>query len=484
MGWCARSQGVSGHPFARPCPLGAGGWASRVGWCTGSRGVCWGPLSQAPCFSCCLLGPHVGVGGAFSSCVHFPALGGSVRVALVCLWFMAGTLCLGVVLHVALFVVRVSRVDGTWLVPSPAGCSAPPVCGRLRGAHGGWSRTGLLVPAAAPLRRVRWARSVLYPFRAPLWVCPWRVSPASVWGFMRCRVGVFVDLVTLASGFPYRPPYCGVVGWCTWAVLRRRRLLPLLVAGRHARVRCVRGCVRVSWPRWACRPPNPFCSVSPFLWAVWFPALFRCPPPPGLGLPCLLLLAFSFLLFRFSRCGPLVACPRCMPSVVAVPFLRPLLHGLFLFPDPVVLALGRCVVCGRLRSLPRFRPFGSFGPRPPSLVSCCFLGLLPPPPPVCFFCLCWCFFYFYFFVFFILFAFLFFVLFLFLPPPRPAAFSPRPRPRPLVLSGAPWCGAVPGGLLCCAPLCCAFCVVLRRVALCRRRCYQKAMAVMSTHGYR
>ena len=41
-------------------------------------------------------------------------------------------------------------------------------------------------------------------------------------------------------------------------------------------------------------------------------------------------------------------------------------------------------------------------------------------------------------------------------------------------------------VLCCVVLCCVVlcCVVLRCVVLCRRRCYQKAKAGMSTHGYR
>ena len=40
-------------------------------------------------------------------------------------------------------------------------------------------------------------------------------------------------------------------------------------------------------------------------------------------------------------------------------------------------------------------------------------------------------------------------------------------------------------VLCCVVLCCVVlcCVVLCCVVLCRRRCYQKAMAGMSTHGY-
>ena len=39
-------------------------------------------------------------------------------------------------------------------------------------------------------------------------------------------------------------------------------------------------------------------------------------------------------------------------------------------------------------------------------------------------------------------------------------------------------------VLCCVVLCCVVlcCVVLCGAALCRRRCYQKAMAKMSTHG--
>ena len=49
-----------------------------------------------------------------------------------------------------------------------------------------------------------------------------------------------VDLVTHASGVPYRPSFDGLVSRCSGAISCGPRHLPLRVGGRHAQVRAVR----------------------------------------------------------------------------------------------------------------------------------------------------------------------------------------------------------------------------------------------------
>ena len=92
-------------------------------------------------------------------------------------------------------------------------------------------------------RHGRWARSASYPFGAPRWGCPWRVAPASVLGCVRSGGSACVDLVTDASGFPYRPSFDGGLGRCTGAVSCGRRHRPFRVGGHHARVPRVCVCV-------------------------------------------------------------------------------------------------------------------------------------------------------------------------------------------------------------------------------------------------
>ena len=56
----------------------------------------------------------------------------------------------------------------------------------------------------------------------------------------------------------------------------------------------------------------------------------------------------------------------------------------------------------------------------------------------------------------------------------------------VVWCGVVWCGVVWCGVVWCGVVWCGvvWCGVVWCGVVCRRRCYQKAMAGMSTHGYR
>ena len=92
-------------------------------------------------------------------------------------------------------------------------------------------------------RQERWACSASYPFGAPRWGCPWRVPPASVSGLCALRGFACVDLVTDASGFPYRPSFDGGLGRSTGAVSCGRQ--HLLFFGSEDATPGSRACVRV-----------------------------------------------------------------------------------------------------------------------------------------------------------------------------------------------------------------------------------------------
>ena len=118
---------------------------------------------------------------------------------------------------------RLSRRRGAF--PQPGGCRP-----RLYwvAARGTWrpaeNRTHCACRWPLP-RQARWALSASYPFGAPRWGCPWRVPPASVLGCVRCGGLACVDLVTDASGFPYRLSCDGGLGRCTGAVSCGRRFV-------------------------------------------------------------------------------------------------------------------------------------------------------------------------------------------------------------------------------------------------------------------
>ena len=238
------------------------------------------------------------------------------------------------------------------VVPSPTpGAVAPGLTGWLRRARGGRPRTGLIVPAAGP-----WARSASYPFGAPRWGCPWRVPPASVLGCVRCGALVFVDPVTDASGFPYRPSCDGGLGRCTRAVSCGRRNRPYRVGGRHARLPRVCACACPAWPGRAGRPSGRVLVRLTFPLAV-LGSLFACSAPSGLGLPCLWLLLVSFFGFVSPfplpppRCALVVSCFPCFPAPGALG-LGVLLPPPFFFAPPTSCCLWRFLLSGCMGPLP------------------------------------------------------------------------------------------------------------------------------------
>ena len=210
-----------------------------------------------------------------------------------------------------------------------------------------------------------------------------------------------VDLVTDASGFPYRPSSDGGLGRCTGAVSCGRRHLPLQVGGRHTRVRCMCACAGSSWPGRGGRPPG--CVLVRRTFPLAAVAFLFARPPLGWGCPFLLVglpsRAFSFLCLRLHpRCFSLSFgfWPRVSRALALVPPSPPpwffFLFSFFfvvVFPRPSW--VGVCFCCSACPPSPppsvpfflllfsrpscRRRLLGlvlfSFGPRFP----------LPPPPP-------------------------------------------------------------------------------------------------------
>ena len=185
------------------------------------------------------------------------------------------------------------------VVPFPiTGACAPGFTGRLRGARGGRPRTGVFVPAAGPRRG---SGSGLAPV-VPVWGPAMGLSlagPSGVGlGLRALRWLACVDLVTDASGFPYRPSFDRGLGWCTRAVSCGRRHRPFRVGGRQARVPRVCACACSAWPAWAGRPPRRVLVRLTFSVAAL--SFFFVRPPSRLGRPV------SCGVFFF------VCCSRCV----------------------------------------------------------------------------------------------------------------------------------------------------------------------------
>ena len=373
-------------------------------WC-GASGVGRSPGPDHPLFRACGRGPlPAGPGGGVRawgpSCLCFlvPCRGSScaVRASRVCgtrwpLWLGTCPCAVVVAGDVPLWraswprvgpplLVRsgLSRCSG-WLCPCrvafphPAGC-----CLRLYwvAARGTWRPAENRAHCACrwPLpRQGRWARSVSYPFGAPRWGCPWRVSPASVLGCVRCGGLACVDAVTDASVFPYRPSFDEGVGRFTGAVSCGRRHRPFRVGGRRAWV--PRVCVCVLFLAGSGGPASRARWGAPHLF--FWPFLVRSllvRPPPGRGFPvCGCCWVFFFFLL------PLLVAPTLCP---ALRVFRPRVPSALAscrpppppFPPPPLPPL-----CAPLSPV-----FRVFRPRVPwALTSCC-----PPPlPPPVFFCL-------------------------------------------------------------------------------------------------
>ena len=177
------------------------GWGLRCGCvCSGSGfgcapqllawvcgvwvGCCLAPV-RVPCFvACCALSLGLWHPAAVAASHLLVWLGcGQQRAPLACLVAPRG----------APRLVRSgrSRCSG-WLschrgaFPHPRGLRPRLYWAAARGTRRPAEKRALCACRWPPPRRVRWARSALYPFGAPRWGCPWRVPPALVLGCVRC----------------------------------------------------------------------------------------------------------------------------------------------------------------------------------------------------------------------------------------------------------------------------------------------------------
>ena len=320
--------------------------------------------------------------------------------------------------------------------PTPGAC-APGFTGWLRGATGAGREPGSLCLPLAPAEAGALGSLRVVPVRGPAMGLS-LAGPSGVGlGLRALRCLAFVDPVTDASGFPYRPSLDGGLGRCTGAVSCGRRHRPFRVGGRHARVPRVCACACPAWPGRAGRPPGRVLVRLTFPLAG-LGALFACSAPSGLGMPCLWLLVFFFFFFFFFPfssplpcCAPVVSGFPCFPARGALGFgvllPHPPLFFFFFLVLPRCALVVSCFACSPAR--------GALG-----------LGVLLPTPPPLFF---------------------FFHPF----PPVVSGFSWRsggavlvwpPGPPPVVWRGVSWCSAA----LCCVLLRCAV-VWWCAVVLCR-----------------
>ena len=259
------------------------------------------------------------------------------------------------------------------VVPSPTpGAVAPGFTGWLRGARGGWPRTGLIVPAAGPCQGKGAGRSSRRTRSGPrdgvvpggsfrLW--SWAACAAVVWRlWTRSLTRPVSRTVRLATGDSAGAPGLFRVDVDT-APFGSEDATPRSRA-------CVR--VRALLGRFGrAGLPGAFWCAPPFLWPFLVGSLL-VRPPPGWCCPVCGCCWVFFLFFVSFPLLPLVAPPLC-------PAVR-------VFRPGVPWALASC-------------PPPPFPPPPP----CCLrrfrlpvaLGLCAPPPP--FFFLVSCFFFFRFF---------------------------------------------------------------------------------------
>ena len=191
--------------------------------------------------------------------------------------------------------------------PNPAACG-PGFTGWLRRARGGRPRTGLIVPAAGPLRGKGAGLAPRCTRSGPRD----GVVPRGSLGLRALWCFACVDPVTDASGFPYRPSFDRGLGRCTGAVSCGRRHRPFQVRGRHTRVPCVCAC--------ACFLGRVGRAGLPG--AVWCASLFPvavpvalCPLGPLRARVALLVLFLCFVFFS----SPLLCPPLLRRSVFSGP---------------------------------------------------------------------------------------------------------------------------------------------------------------------
>ena len=224
--------------------------------------------------------------------------------------------------------------------PRPGAC-APGFTGWLRGARGGWPRTGLILPAAGPHRGggagLAPRRTCSGPTTRLSLAGP---SGAGLW-LRALRWLACADPLTDTSGCPCLPSFAGGLGGCTGAVSCGRRYLPLWVGGRHARASCVCACARPSWPGLAGWPPGRVPVRLTLSFGRFVFLLCSAPTVLGLPLSCSFVCLFFFIAL-FPLCASIVSCFLWFPAPGAFG-----LGALFFFPSPPVLVFfpPSCPLC-------------------------------------------------------------------------------------------------------------------------------------------
>ena len=141
-----------------------------------------------------------------------------------CILVLAGCASLTYLIapHLCAVLLRVRSLLERWLAfPSPfclplPGAYAPEFTGRLRGARGGRTRTGLMVPVAGPRRGGALGSLRVVPVRGPAVGLSLK-SPSGVHLGLRALRLLFASVhpVTDASGFVYCSSLARVLGRCT-----------------------------------------------------------------------------------------------------------------------------------------------------------------------------------------------------------------------------------------------------------------------------
>ena len=220
-----------------------------------------------------------------------------------------------------------------WCLSPPRGLAPPALLGGCAGHAEAGREPGSLCLPLAPAEAGALGSLRVVPVRGPATGFS-LVGPSGVGlGLLALRWLACVDLVTDASGFPYRPSFDGGLGRCTGAVSCGHRHLSLRIGGRHARVPCVCACACSFWPGRAGRPPGRFLGRLTFSFGRL--VFLLCLAPSGRGLPLSWLFAFALFFFFFFLVSPLFF--PCTPFVSC--FLW------FLAPGALGLGASCCSFC-------------------------------------------------------------------------------------------------------------------------------------------
>ena len=265
-----------------------------------------------------------------------------------------------------------------WCLFPPQGLSPPDLLGGCSGHAEAGREPGSLCLPLAPAEVGTLGSLCFLHVRGPAMALS-LAGPSGVGLRLRALLSfAFVDPVTDASGFLYRPSFNRGFGRCTGTVSCGPGQFLFRVRGRNAWFPCVCAWAYSCWPGQAGRPPGRVLVCLTFPVAAW--SFCHAQPPPGWGCP---LLGRLFAFLRFSFLFP--------PSLCA-----PLSSAFFGFWPQVPWALPLCSPPRPVFSFSEFLgfPCGLLGlvfvsSRPPLPVSppspLVFL-FLPFPPPPCLLC--------------------------------------------------------------------------------------------------